>query len=74
MSHIYTKTALAEVNQLSGLLPICSGCKTIRNDEGHWQHMEHYLASRPQVQFAHSYYPDYLRKIYPGVAKKMLKE
>jgi len=55
-------------------LPICSGCKKIRDDEGYWQQVEHYLSSRSEVQFTHSFCPDCIKKIYPEVAKGLLKE
>lgn len=68
------KAALAKVKQLSVLLPICSGCKKIRDDEGYWQQLEHYLSSRSEIQFTHSFCPECIKKIYPGVSKRILKE
>ena len=35
--------ALSEVRTLSGLLPICSSCKKIRDDKGYWSHVESYI-------------------------------
>ncbi len=46
-------SALAEVQTLSGLLPICSWCKKVRNDEGYWQRVEDYFAARSQIEFTH---------------------
>ena len=34
------QNALAEVKKLSGMLPICSSCKKIRDDEGYWQALD----------------------------------
>jgi hypothetical protein len=45
--------ALAEVQTLTGLLPICAWCKKVRNDNGYWQRVEDYLASRSQLKFTH---------------------
>jgi len=45
--------ALAEVQTLTGLLPICAWCKKVRNDDGYWQRVEDYLASRSQLKFTH---------------------
>lgn len=50
---IELKKALAEVKQLSGMLPICSYCKRIRDDEGYWNNLETYLSSRSEAMFSH---------------------
>ena len=50
--------ALAEVKILRGLLPICSYCKKIGNDAGHWQSIEAYLKAHAEVQFTHSVCPE----------------
>jgi phosphoserine phosphatase RsbU/P len=47
------KQALAEVTELSGILPICSFCKNIRNDEGYWQQVEQYIAEHSEALFSH---------------------
>lgn len=46
-------TALAEVQTLTGLLPICAWCKKVRDDDGYWQRVEDYLTSRSQLKFTH---------------------
>ena len=65
--------ALSKVKTLSGLLPICSACKKIRDDQGYWDQVESYLQKRTDAQFSHSYCPEcarkYLTKLdkdYPG--------
>lgn len=45
--------ALAEVQTLNGLLPICAWCKKVRDDDGYWQRVEDYLTSRSQLKFTH---------------------
>ncbi|WP_454063577.1 response regulator transcription factor [Candidatus Nitrospira salsa] len=54
--------ALAEVKQLQGLLPICSYCKKIRNDENYWQQVEEYLSHRIDIQFSHGVCPHCFEK------------
>ncbi|HWQ07721.1 MAG TPA: PAS domain-containing protein [Holophaga sp.] len=54
---------LAEVRQLSGLLPICAWCKKIRDDKGYWAQLESYLASHAGVAFSHSVCPDCAAKL-----------
>lgn len=55
--------ALAEVRQLRGLLPICSYCKKIRDDDNYWQVVETYLAKQTDVQFSHGICPDCFSRI-----------
>lgn len=59
------QAALAEVKRLSGLLPICASCKSIRNDQGYWQQIERYMGEHAEVQFSHGICPDCARKLYP---------
>ncbi len=64
--------ALANVKILSGLLPICSYCKKIRNDEGYWQQLEAYLHQHSAAQFSHGVCPDCYKKVKVELQK--LKE
>jgi sigma-B regulation protein RsbU (phosphoserine phosphatase) len=50
--------ALANVKQLQGLLPICSYCKRIRDDQNYWQQVESYITVHSGVQFSHGFCPD----------------
>jgi hypothetical protein len=43
---------LNQVRTLTGLLPICSSCKCIRDDRGYWQELETYLSSHSQAVFS----------------------
>jgi sigma-B regulation protein RsbU (phosphoserine phosphatase) len=51
------KDALISVKQLSGLLPICSYCKKIRDDQNYWQQVEAYVGKHSEAQFSHSICP-----------------
>ncbi len=51
------QTALANVKQLRGLLPICSYCKRIRGDDQYWQQVEGYIAEHSDAQFSHGICP-----------------
>jgi|GEM_PF-2202950 len=59
--------ALVEVKQLSGLLPICSHCKKIRDDQGYWNQIESYISTRSSAQFTHGICPDCIREHFPGL-------
>lgn len=62
----HLEEALKKVKQLQGLLPICSYCKAIRNDQNYWQRVESYLHEQSGVQFSHSYCPScYERHVKP---------
>ena len=55
-----------QVRQLEELLPICSYCKKIRDDQNYWQQMEGYINERTGSEFSHSVCPDcYTRVIMP---------
>jgi hypothetical protein len=58
--------ALADIRTLRGLLPICAGCKKIRDDRGYWRGLEQYLSEHAEVQFSHGLCPDCLSKYYPA--------
>ncbi len=64
------ENALAEVNQLSGLLPICASCKKIRNDNGYWEQVEVYIKNHTEAEFSHSICPVCMEKLYPMIAEK----
>jgi len=57
--------ALARVKTLSGLLPICSSCKKIRNDDGYWEQVETYIKEHSQAEFTHSLCPDCAKLFFP---------
>jgi len=60
------ENALARVKQLQGLLPICSYCKKIRDDQNYWQQVENYISEHSEAQFSHSICPDcYERRVKP---------
>ena len=57
------KKAMEEIRTLSGLLPICSYCKNIRDDKGYWLKLEKYISERSNARFSHSICPDCMRKL-----------
>jgi len=59
--------ALSEVMMLSGLLPICSVCKKIRDDQGYWQQVEEYIGAHSEAEFTHGICPECARKLYPEI-------
>ena len=66
--------ALDNVKKLSGLLPICSSCKKIRDDKGYWQQIESYIRERSEAQFSHGICPDCMKKLYPDLMQDITGE
>lgn len=61
------QTALSEVKTLSGLIPICAGCKSVRDDRGFWNQVETYIARRTDARFTHGLCPKCVAKYLPGL-------
>jgi PAS domain S-box-containing protein len=51
------QAALAEVNSLREILPICSYCRKIRDDENYWHTVENYISHHTETRFSHSICP-----------------
>lgn len=62
--------SLAQVKLLQGILPICSYCKDIRDDQNYWQQLETYVSTHSETQFSHSICPT----CYESVIKTQLEE
>lgn len=62
-----TQKALTEVKQLQRLMPICSYCKMVRDDDNYWHQVDHYLAEKADVSFSHSICPE----CYPKVMQEV---
>jgi len=59
-----------QVRQLEQMLPICSYCKKIRDDQNYWQQIEGYINERTGSEFSHSICPDcYQRVVIPELEK-----
>jgi hypothetical protein len=56
--------ALDKVKILSGLLPICSSCKKIRDDNGCWNQIEVYIRDHSEADFSHSICPVCVKELY----------
>ncbi|MFC1898444.1 response regulator [Candidatus Cloacimonadota bacterium] len=67
------KHALEDVKTLSGLIPICSHCKKVRDDSGYWEQVEYYLAKYTNADFSHGICPDCMKQYYPRMYDKLKK-
>ena len=54
--------ALTQVKRLEGLLPICSYCKRIRNEQDYWERVDAYISQHANVRFSHNICPECYEK------------
>lgn len=59
------QSTLSQVKTLRGLLPICAGCKKIRDDAGYWHDVELYIHDHTEAELSHGLCPDCARKLFP---------
>jgi len=63
------RDALAQVNQLRGLLPMCASCRKIRDKQGGWLSLEQYVRQHTEAEFTHGICPECRRQLYPETVK-----
>lgn len=56
---------LAENRVLKGLLPICSSCNNIRDENGRWHRFEDYITAHSEAEFTHTICPPCKAQLYP---------
>jgi hypothetical protein len=59
------KEALAKATSLKGVLPICSYCKSIRDEKGAWKKIEEYLYEHSEARFTHGICPRCMEVFHP---------
>ena len=59
------REAMAEIKTLGGMLPMCSACKKIRDDNGYWNAVELYITNHSNAEFSHSICPPCVQELYP---------
>ena len=64
------RDALTNIKILRGLLPICSSCKKIRDDQGYWHQIEAYIYDHTEADFSHGICPECALKLYPDYKQK----
>ncbi len=56
--------ALSDIKELKGLMPICSRCKKIRDDDGYWSQVDEYLIHHTDALVSHSLCPQCSDELY----------
>ncbi len=64
--------ALSEIKTLRGIVPICSSCKKIRDDQGYWNQVEVYVRNHTEASFSHGLCPECIRRLYPELANEVI--
>jgi PAS domain S-box-containing protein len=57
--------SLEKIRTLEGLLPVCSWCHRIRDEEGGWDRVEHYIRKHARAEITHGICPDCEAKNFP---------
>ena len=63
------RKALEHIKTLQGIIPICSYCKKIRDDQGYWSQVEVYISKHSKADFSHGICPDCLQKHFGDFLK-----
>ncbi len=61
--------AMDQIKTLRGIVPICSCCKKIRDDQGYWNQVEVYVREHTEAEFSHSLCPECRKELYAGAGK-----
>ena len=78
MSRLWMRLRVAErilkfttqVHRLEEMMPMCSYCKKIRDDQNYWQQIESYINERTGTEISHSVCPEcYQRVVVPELAR-----
>lgn len=64
------KDALSKIKTLSGLIPICSSCRRVRDDQGYWSQIEAYIRDHSEIDFSHGLCPDCAKDLYDDLKQK----
>jgi K+-sensing histidine kinase KdpD len=65
-----TRKLSQKVRVLEGILPVCSFCKKIRDQQGHWRSMEQFITERSEAQFSHGFCPECGERHYGDILKR----
>ncbi|MBW4514838.1 MAG: GAF domain-containing protein [Timaviella obliquedivisa GSE-PSE-MK23-08B] len=66
--------SLDKIKQMEGLIPICSYCKGIRDDQGYWSTVEQFIKQHSTVEFTHGICNNCMQEHFPDVAMVLLKD
>ncbi|MFC1886020.1 hypothetical protein ACFLZM_03065 [Thermodesulfobacteriota bacterium] len=56
------RQATVELKKLQGILPICSHCKNMRDDDQYWKKLESFLSAHSEAECGHGMCPECAKK------------
>jgi DNA-binding response OmpR family regulator len=59
------RQAIEQIKALRSIVPICSSCKKVRDDQGFWNQVEFYINNLTETQFTQGICPECMKKLYP---------
>lgn len=65
------RRAIQEIKTLSGIIPICSFCRKIRDDLGFWKQVEVYISTHTEARFSHGICPECEEREYREMEKEL---
>ena len=68
------EAALGNIRHLTGLLPICAYCKSIRDDSNYWHRVEEYVSEHADVKFSHGICPKCLPRATQAMAEEQVQK
>jgi len=71
LSNRQLEEAMTQVKTLSGMLPICSSCKRIRDDTGYWNQIETYIHQNSDARLSHGLCPPCAKQLFPDQYSKL---
>jgi len=63
------ESALSQVKQLRGLLPVCAYCRKVRDDRDYWHQLESYVSAHTDARFSHGICPSCLAGVRAEMAR-----
>jgi hypothetical protein len=66
---VLLESALAQLKTLEDILPICSGCKKIRDEGDSWVALDEYVSEHTSTRFSHGMCPDCIARFYPDYSR-----
>jgi|GEM_PF-4024054 len=66
--------SLEKVRRLSGLLPMCSSCGKVKDDEGYWQQLDDYVSTHYMNRISHSLCEECRVILYPQTLEHEVSE
>lgn len=65
------KMAVPDDKRLSGILPFCSYCKSIRNGQGDWKNVDEYISKYTEAKISHGICPECMLEHHPDIYTKL---